>query len=67
MTTTTSKTHTKVGYAHTTVLVFEHGDVPNPTEVYPTLEAYYAANTVEDDYDLPVKVTLTYELPVFQD
>ena len=54
------------GYAHGIVLCHEFGAVPEPMEIFPSLEAFDRAYPPadRDQYDTPVRVTMTYEVDV---
>ena len=63
----TIRTFVTTGYAHRTILCCEFGEIPEPMDIFPTLETFYTAYPLdrrEDEYDDPVRVTLTYEISV---
>ena len=64
-----TRTFVATGYAHHTVLVHEYGCAAGPLDVHASLEAYDAAYPPadRDEYDAPVRVTLTYDLDIRDD
>ena len=62
----TTKTFVATGYAHNIDLVHEFGCAKGPMKLYATVEEFNEDHPegTRDEYDFPVKVTMTYEIEV---